>query len=160
VTTPSVFDVSAHFDLGDGVAVRLLWSEALTCELLVSLRMLSPLCPEDVEGDEQNYDVLIAARLFYEVLRGHSEAKRWPVVSGDSPRPSLVKTALQESQDTSVVSLVRLEDRSVLIAANIARWLLRLPQQSSPTMVFAAPPRLSAPRARSDFKESDPVAVA
>jgi hypothetical protein len=98
----------------------------------------------DWDREELESDVLVSAKLFHEVLTESPTAARWPLFANTSRRPSLFKATVRYAVDREELSaLVRLSDQSSLLAANIARWMLQLPQQSSSTIVFSTPP---APR--------------
>lgn len=148
MTTSSVSCSYEALNMVDGVVLGPTWTEHLSRELLDALQRVSTAAPDDLDGDECGSDVDVAALVFYEVLQRHSSADRWPVFSGGSPRPSLFKAAvLHAVLRVEVAALVRLSPESALAAANVARWMLRRSQQSSPVVVFSRPPGLGSRRA-------------
>lgn len=159
---PSVF-TTASLQTVDGVVVGPAWTDDRGRELLRYLRSQRPAAPDYPDGDEYDSDVSIASRVFHEVLALHPAAERWPVFAGRSSRSSLFKAAVTHAHDPAdLTALARLSDASALIAANIARWLLQLPQQTSATMVFVSPPSppVPPPPRRSSYSTAREVAAA
>ena len=159
MTTPSVFQVSNTLDVADGVVVGPLWTEDLCRELVRALRTAAP-APDDPEREEFPTDLLVAARVFHEVLTLAPGLARAPLFAANRERPSLFKRAvLHAHARPDLAALCRLSDLSALAAANVARWLLRLPQQSSATVVFSPPPGLSS-KTRSRTATAREIALA
>lgn len=152
--TTSVFQLDRFLDIADGVVVGPAWTDDRCRELLRCLRLESVTAPDDLEAPEHPSDVAIAARIFHEVLALQPAARRWPVFSGHSRgfRSSLFKASLLHAHRPDELSaLVRLTDVGALTSANVARWMLQLPQQESPTLVFVAP--IGAPPVRRSHHE-------
>lgn len=163
MTTPSVFHVTDVLDIADGVVVGPAWTDDHSRELLRSLRMVRAAAPDSPDAEEHCDDIAVASRIFHEVLALNPPSVRWPVFTGSSARHSLFKAAIRHAHMPGDLSaLVRLSDRSALMAANVARWMLRLPQQTSSMVVFATPPSGVAPRVRtrSRYATAREVAVA
>jgi hypothetical protein len=161
--TSTVFSLEESLHIEDGVIVSSAWTDDHCRELLRSLRLVRAAAPDD-PGDPDS-DVAVTARVFHEVLDLHPSAQRWPVFAGDKRQPSLYKRAVVhaiEGDDPGAAALLRVTDSEALLAANVARWMLKLPQQHSPTLVFATPPpsghRLPSPRGPA--REHREVAVA
>jgi hypothetical protein len=137
--TLSVFE-SEDLQTVDGMVVGPAWTEHRGRELLRFLRVTRPAAPDSPDIDEQPTDVVVAARVFHEVLTLTPASIRYPVFSATS-RHSLFRTAILHAHDSGdLAALCRLSDQSALQAVNVARWLMQLPQQHSLTLVFAAPP--------------------
>lgn len=160
--TAAVFNLTEFLNISDGVIVSSAWTDDQCRELLRSLRLARAAAPDD-PGDP-DVDVAVAARIFHEVLELHRSSQRWPLFAGVRRQPSLFKQAVLhavESGDPGAAALLRVDDAEALLAANVARWMLKLPQQTSPTLVFATPPpsghRVPAQRVRVKQRE---VAVA
>jgi hypothetical protein len=104
--------------------------------------------------------VAVTARIFHEVLELHPASRRWPVLSGGRIQPSLYKRAVMhaaDGDDPGIAALLRVDEEEALLAANVARWMLQLPQQSSLTLVFVTPPASShhhLPRPRHESREA------
>lgn len=161
MATSSVFNLSEVLDTVDGMVVGPAWTDDRCRELLRSLRMVSPAAPDAPDADEQDTDVLVAARVFHEVLSLTPASVQWPVFSGASPRHSLFKAAVTHALSPGeLTALSRLSDASALLAANVARWMLQLRQQTSVAVVFTPPPRAGAPRTRTRYATAREVAVA
>jgi hypothetical protein len=161
--TATVFNLSEFLHIADGVVVSSAWTDDHCRELLRSLRLARAAAPDDL-GDPV-VDVAVAARIFHEVLDLHPTAQRWPVFAGGRKQQSLFKCAVLhavDGDDPGAAALLRVDDDEALLAANVARWMLRLPQQTSSTLVFATPPpsghRVPKPRVQvSHAKQREPA---
>lgn len=89
-------------------------------------------------------DILVLARLAHEVLTETSESRLWPLFSASAPSKasSLFKAMVLASRAEDAEALEGASDEDVLVASNIARWLIGIPQQTSTaaTVVFVDPP--------------------
>lgn len=133
--------VEEFLEIADGTVVGPEWSDDRCRDLLRALRMASVAAPDAPDGGECPGDVAVAARIFHEVLSLNTSAQSWPVFAGRRSRSSLFKAAvLHALEEPGVTALLRLSETSALLGANVARWMLGFEQQTSPTMVFIAPP--------------------
>ncbi len=163
MTTASVFQMSDTFDMVDGVFVGPAWTDESCRELLRALRKVRAVAPDNPDAAECATDVWVVARVFHEVLTLHPASTRWPIFAGSKPRSSLFKAAITHAYDPGDLSaLARLSNDSALAAANVARWLMRLPRQTSATVVFTQPPGVGLPsqRTRSRYATAREIAVA
>lgn len=165
MATPSVFNLSEFVHAVDGVVVGPSWSGDLCRELLRALRLARPATPGSLS--DPSGDLAVVARVYHEVLTLDPDSAQWPIFASGKSRPSLFKSAIRHSvfDDAAIDSLCALDDAEHLLAANVARWLLRLPQQKSAVMVFVAlPPSLepteAMPRHRSRSASMEVAAVA
>lgn len=144
-------DAVDMLNIEDGKIIRSEWSDDLCRELLRALRKTRAAAPDAPEAEEYPGDVAVTARIFHEVLSLSPAGSHWPVFSSGRLRHSLVKAAILHAvDDPDLTSLLRLSNESALLAANVARWMLQMKQQTVTTSVFASPPpaRTSIPKPR------------
>lgn len=157
----AVFTLS-NLQTVDGMVVGPEWSDDQSRELLRVVRRACPAAPDVHPEDPASLDdFMVSVRVFHEVLSLYPGSDRWPLFAGASSRPSAFKCAVKHTHDVAdAYALCRLSDSEALLAWNVARWMLCLPQQASASMVFAAPPpaHLPAPRLRS--RADRPVCLA
>lgn len=147
----AVFTLS-NLQTVDGMVVGPAWSDDQSRELLRVVRRACPATPDVHPEDPASLDDFMdAVRVLHEVLSPgmYSGSDRWPLFVGPSARPSVFKCAVRHTHDLAdLLALCRLSDSEALLAWNVARWMLCLPQQVSATMVFAAPPPAHSPPPR------------
>ncbi|MFA7264770.1 MAG: hypothetical protein WC054_00420 [Candidatus Nanopelagicales bacterium] len=158
MTTSSVSQASEVLRTTDGVVLSSAWTEDCCRELLRILREIHA-APDNPEAPESDADSKVAARVFHEVLSLHPGSEKWPLFSGEVPRRSLYKAAIMHARSDELAALTRLSDSSALWASNVSRWMLRMPQQTSPTMVFTPPPGRALPEQRRHTMLAKPVAL-
>lgn len=81
-------------------------------------------------------DLLVLGRIFYDLFTEAPSTRYLPVLSRHETDKSLVQAMIEPARSADLPALERAEAEDVLAASNIARWVLRLPQQSSPFVVF------------------------
>ena len=147
----SVFTLSDLHTV-DGMVVGPVWSDDQSRELLRVVRKARAAAPDVHPDDPVSIDdFMVSARIFHETLAPgmYPGSDRWPLFAGASERSSVFKCAVKHTHELAdVYALCRLSDFEALLAWNVARWMLCLPQQSSATMVFAAPPPAHSPPSR------------
>lgn len=160
MTAPSVFCLSKFLHAVDGMVVGPAWTDHLSRELLRALRLARPAAPDP--DQESPDDFAMACRVYHEVLTLCPGSAQWPVFAYGNPRPSLFKhavVAVAGFDNGALDALCRLDEHEHLLATNVARWLLRMPQQASSTVVFVTPPAAHSPRPRSRTATAREVAA-
>jgi hypothetical protein len=153
VATMSVFRLSEFVHTAGGKVVGPAWTDDLSRELLRALRLAAP----DASPES---DFAVAARVFHEVLSLNPEAAGWPVFSNGRPRHSLFKEAVMQCRSGEEVDalcrVAEVDDTAILLATNVARWMLNLCQQDTLTLVFVSSPVIPGPRSSRNHR---PVAA-
>ena len=85
---------------------------------------------EAVPGTGES-NLLVLTRVMFRVLSIYPLTRFRPVLSLDRHRPSLWQAAVLLSDHEEVAAFTDTDDEMALTAANLARWVLELPQQTS-----------------------------
>lgn len=124
----------------DGV-VSGCWSESSSSLLLRSIR-------KSVPGDWLG-DVFFLAQLAHEILTEYPSYSSLPIFTENKRSTSLSLEILKLINGDEWDVVYRVSDDEFIAATNIARWILRLPQQTDAPLVFVSgPSSLPAPRKR------------
>lgn len=122
------------------------WSVERMTQLVREMRKASP--------DPGLPDLLVLARIFHELFEEDISTTYLPVLSRTAGDTSLTQAMIEPSRSEDLPALVRAEAEDILVASNIARWVLRLPQQSSPFVVVVEelPREVTLPFQRADSR--------
>lgn len=133
-------EVYSGLTLSEDGVVSGCWSECASSILLGKIR-------DSVPGDELD-DIFVIARLAHRVFSERKECRITPVF-GSSSRGN-TSTCLEMMRIADVEdwdAFERASDEDIVSGVNIARWILRLPQQTSSPIVFVEGPRaIPSPR--------------
>ena len=112
----------------DGVVTGPEWSQEGMTFLIREMRKAQP-----APGIS---DLLVLARIFHELFEEKPETRTWPLFSRQGEDKSLLREIVSLTPWAEVHALYRAEEENYHMAANLARWVLRLPQQPHPMVVF------------------------
>ena len=120
------------------------WSYELSTSIIRDLRKAKPEEGCDVASES---DIMVLARVAHELFSESQSAYRWPLFlkMKEGARHSIYSSMLLSSRQDDTLAFARAEETDILIATNIARWLLKLPQQTGSHVLFVSGPQ---PRVR------------
>lgn len=126
----------------DGLVTGPEWSYDLSTSVVRDLRKTNP-----KEGDSQS-DICVLARVAHELFTESQSASRWPLFlkMKEGAKNSIYSAMLLSARDDDIPAFMRVDEHEVLVATNIARWLLKLPQQTGSHVLFVSGPKPRASR--------------